>query len=86
MWIPVYSRPSVAAISASASRSRLTDLCFSSSLTFWLPVLIMITLNYQIYREARRHLASMRARQFSLPAMMFSSAIPSMCSIGEIIM
>ena len=36
----------------------------SSSLTFWLPVLIMITLYYKIYLEAKRHLNSMRARQY----------------------
>ena len=36
----------------------------SSSVTFWLPVLIMITLYYKIYLEARRHLDSMRSRQY----------------------
>ena len=56
----------------------------SSSLTFWLPVLIMITLYYKIYLEAKRHLKSMRARQFSLPAVCFTSALPSMCSIGMV--
>ena len=54
----------------------------SSSLTFWLPVLIMITLYYKVYLEARQHMVNMKQRQFSVPAMCFSSAIPSICSIG----
>ena len=56
----------------------------SSSVTFWLPVLIMITLYYKIYLEAKRHLDSMRSRQYSLPAVCFTTALPSMCSIGMV--
>ena len=56
----------------------------SSSLTFWLPVLIMITLYYKVYLEAKRHMDNMRQRQFSVPAMCLTSAIPSICSIGVV--
>ena len=56
----------------------------SSSLTFWLPVLIMITLYYKVYLEAKRHMQNMRQRQFSVPAMCLTSAIPSICSIGVV--
>ena len=56
----------------------------SSSLTFWLPVLIMITLYYKVYLEAKRHMENMRQRQFSVPAMCLTSAIPSICSIGVV--
>ena len=44
----------------------------------------MITLYYKVYLEAKRHMESMRQRQFSVPAMCLTSAIPSICSIGVV--
>ena len=44
----------------------------------------MITLYYKVYLEAKRHMENMRQRQFSVPAMCLTSAIPSICSIGVV--
>jgi len=48
----------------------------SSSLTFWLPVLVMISLYYRIYKEAKRHMVAIR--RHSVPMICHSSlAVPS---------
>jgi len=55
----------------------------SSSLTFWLPVLVMITLYYRIYKEAKRHRAAIR--RHSIPMACHNTlVIPSACAIGVV--
>jgi len=52
----------------------------SSSLTFWLPVLVMISLYYRIYKEAKRHMVAIR--RHSVPMICHTSlAVPSSSTI-----